>query len=143
MDLVVDDIQYISFPMSCQRDDQHMGGGNSSDNDEETDYINMFNIVVATVRDSAMHRLRTAENWGTRHSYRPSSPGEDPIAAVMGLGNITSGISIPILRRYSHDRVCIPTHRHGLLQGGGKILTSSVPRREIRGLYQQGGNDDG
>lgn len=91
----MDDIQYISYPMACQRDDKQ------SSVDENGIDINMFNVVIATVRDSTMQRLRPVDlaDARSRHGGRVIS-GEDPIAVIMGLANINIGISVPTLRRY-------------------------------------------
>jgi hypothetical protein len=94
LDIVVDDIQYISYPLACQRDDKQ------SSREEDGIDINMFNIVIATVRDSTMQRLRPVDLADARSRRgRRFVSGEDPIASIMGLTNINIGISVATLRR--------------------------------------------
>ena len=97
-DLVVEDVQYISFPMSCQRDNRPFTSAASNDStDQHTDYVTMFNVVIAMVRESAMRRVRGSQ----RASRRPRQPvpGVDPVAEVMGLGNLHGGISVATVCR--------------------------------------------
>lgn len=81
--LTIDDLQYVSFPCSCAEElSQELGGSGSS-----TDVITLFNVVVATVRESAMRKLRDRRLIPS--SDDPASvadmPSFDQVAVAMGL----------------------------------------------------------
>ena len=94
LDLVIDDLHYISFPCPCkfnknaERSDQLSG----------IDNINLFNVVITKVRDSAMNKFTNldggsySKEWcgdreedGGRDWNYLLDPGVDPISVAMGL----------------------------------------------------------
>ena len=99
LDLVIDDLHYISFPCPCKF------GSSAERNDQLTgiDNINLFNVVITKVRDSAMNKFLNLDgggysrerdcDWededvgvgGERDWNYLLDPGVDPISVAMGL----------------------------------------------------------
>ena len=104
LELTIDDLHYISFPCPCSDE-------LSSDSSlpTSTDVITLFNVVIATVRESSMKALlaktrSTSEgeqSRGMKGEYeRGVKVGTDPVAVALGLGGSSfQGASEPKLLR--------------------------------------------
>lgn len=86
MNIIIDDLQYISFPMPCS---YHDNPELSSLHDD----LSMFNVVIATVRENSLKRIRTRPT-----SCGRQKPGDDPIAELLGLNNR----SLPLTKETLH-----------------------------------------
>mmetsp|Transcript_22496 Transcript_22496/g.32851 ORF Transcript_22496/g.32851 Transcript_22496/m.32851 type:complete len:723 (+) Transcript_22496:106-2274(+) len=90
LDLVIDDLQYVSLPIPCQRDPQLLSG----DDPDITDDITMFSVIISTVREGAIAKAQSKPRPTGRRQ-----PGEDPVAELLGLGNGRNPLSIAVLHR--------------------------------------------
>lgn len=93
MDIIIDDLQYISFPMPCSH------SSTLSDNADITsslihDDLSMFNVVIATVRENSLKRIRSRQR-----SCGRQQPGEDPVAELLGLSNRSLPLTKETLQR--------------------------------------------
>jgi hypothetical protein len=86
MDIIIENLQYISFPMPCS----HSNLADCSVSDD----LSMFNVVIATVRESALRRTKTRASTTGR-----KNPGEDPVAELLGLSNRTLPLTKETLHR--------------------------------------------
>ena len=91
MDLIIDDLQYISFPMPCGSETPLC----SLNEDSFRDDLSMFNVVLATVRESALKKTLNRPFIPTRRN-----PGEDPVSELLGLSNRRLSLTKNILKRY-------------------------------------------
>ena len=100
LELTIDDLHYVSFPCPCSDE-------LSSDSSvaTSTDVITLFNVVIATVRESTMKALlaKTKPSHGSsarRDGGTMVKVGVDPVAVALGLGgNSYQGVPQPKLLR--------------------------------------------
>lgn len=64
------------------------------------DVISVFNIVIATVSGSLMKKIYPNYAYKCQQMKFTSIPGEDPVAAAMGLRQYTYGLCRESLKRY-------------------------------------------
>jgi hypothetical protein len=89
MGVIIDDLEYISFPLSCSREQI------AEDKDPGGDVLSMFNVVIACIRESALHSTYTRPLASAM-----SLAGEDPVAALLGLSTTRRPIALPVLHRF-------------------------------------------
>lgn len=94
MDIIIEDLQYISFPMPCTSESPL---NNCSNDDSLRDDLSMFNVVVATVRESALKRTLNRP-----YSSERRKPGEDPVSELLGLSNRRLPLKKEILKRFNY-----------------------------------------
>jgi len=70
------------------------------DGDSTKDIVSMFNIVIATVSGNLMRQIYPNYSYKCQQHKYTSIPGEDPMAAAMGLRQYTYGSCRQSLRRY-------------------------------------------
>lgn len=99
-----DDLHYISFPCPCSDE-------LSTDTSIQTatDVISLFNVIVVTVRESAMKKLEATPGSNSRRNNQNrkiysqhEKAGLDPVAVALGLQSHTQAIRPIVLRRYFH-----------------------------------------
>ena len=114
-ELTIDDVHYISYPCPCvEKGEENTIDSNLSSN---SDVITLFNVVIATVRESAMKRVlgeeytrffnttSTSSSSGTKTYIKKdftnsnNISGSDPVAITMGLSNSISILSISTIRK--------------------------------------------
>lgn len=112
-ELTIDDVHYISYPCPCveKGEENSIEYNNLSSNN---DVITLFNVVIATVRESAMKRVlgeaytrffNTSSNKNTKTYIRKdftndaNISGTDPVAITMGLSNSISILSTSTIRK--------------------------------------------
>jgi hypothetical protein len=91
MEIIIEDLQYISFPMPCSNEFLNLSSSSSVHDD-----LSMFNVVIATVRENALRRIRNRPST-TENARR--KPGEDPVAELLGLSNQTLSLTKETLHR--------------------------------------------
>lgn len=100
MELTIDDLRYISFPCPCS---DELSTDTSSQT--ATDVITLFNVVIATVRDSAIKKLESLPSSNPNRKDQRSlfskndTAGSDPVAAALGLRNNAKAVCPNALRR--------------------------------------------
>ena len=101
MELTIDDLHYISFPCPCSDELSTDAGGETT-----TDVITLFNVVIATVRESAMKRVESSLSANSKINDQRKSlfskfetAGTDPVAAALGLRGNGKAVSSSALRR--------------------------------------------
>eukprot|EP00596_Hydrurales_sp_CCMP1899_P003461 CAMPEP_0119037084 /NCGR_PEP_ID=MMETSP1177-20130426/5198_1 /TAXON_ID=2985 /ORGANISM="Ochromonas sp, Strain CCMP1899" /LENGTH=873 /DNA_ID=CAMNT_0006997833 /DNA_START=22 /DNA_END=2640 /DNA_ORIENTATION=+ len=107
LELTIDDLHYISFPCPCSDE-------LSTDTSIQTatDVISLFNIVVVTVRESAMKKLEAipgtnSTNYQKRKNYsQHEMTGLDPVAVALGLQSHTQAVRPKVLRRIVETVSC-------------------------------------
>ena len=89
LELYIDDLHYISYPTSCTEEI-------SISSESSSAYvITMFNVVVATVRQSAWHKISKSFD-----NILPSNlVDSDPVASAMGLSRHAKAPDPCIIRR--------------------------------------------
>jgi hypothetical protein len=92
MEIIIEDLQYISFPMPCSHEFLELSSSTAVHDD-----LSMFNVVIATVRENALRRIRNRP-LTTENARR--KPGEDPVAELLGLSNHTLPLTKEILHRF-------------------------------------------
>ena len=95
LELTIDDLHYISFPCPCSDE-------LSTDTSVQTttDVITLFNVVIATVRESAMKKLEATSGSNSNLSFSKfESAGSDPVAITLGLQSANQAVSPNVLRR--------------------------------------------
>lgn len=101
LELTIDDLHYISFPCPCSDE-------LSTDTSIQTttDVITLFNVVIATVRESAMRKLESISNAESKRSNKKKNvfskyeaSGSDPVAAALGLQSNAQTVCPAVLRR--------------------------------------------
>ena len=100
LELTIDDLHYVSFPCPCSDE-------LSSDSSvaTSTDVITLFNVVIATVRESTMKAIlaKTKPSHGSstrRDGGAMFKAGVDPVAVALGLsGDSSQGVPQPKLLR--------------------------------------------
>lgn len=102
MELTIDDLHYISFPCPCSDELSTDVGGETT-----TDVITLFNVVIATVRESAMKKVESALSANSKINDQRKSlfskfetAGSDPVAAALGLRGNGKAVSSSALRRF-------------------------------------------
>ena len=100
LELTIDDLHYVSFPCPCSDELSSDSSVSTS-----TDVITLFNVVIATVRESTMKALlaKTKPSHGStirRDDGAAIKVGVDPVAVALGLvGNSFQGVPQPKLLR--------------------------------------------
>lgn len=114
LELAIDDLVYISYPCPCSDElssDTSLQSG--------TDVITLFNVVIATVRQSALQRLQAKQlkNIPDMHRYIDGDgecnaiyscrPGVDPVATALGLTGTARGrpLRIETLKRLQWNNI--------------------------------------
>lgn len=88
LEIIIDDLHYISYPTPCSEELSDIADSSG------TNVISLFNIVIASVRESSLRRHSSFINNNNNNSNNNGSvsdkskfrkPGLDPIASVLGL----------------------------------------------------------
>jgi hypothetical protein len=100
LELTIDDLHYISFPCPCS---DELSADTSSQT--ATDVITLFNVVIATVRDSAIKRLESIPSSDSQTRDHRSLfskndiAGSDPVASALGLRSNAKAVCPNAVRR--------------------------------------------
>ena len=79
LDLVIDDLHYISFPCPC-----NFSNADGSEHFPEVENISLFNVVVTKVRDSAMKKFHSLD--GSTADINGSGHDEEGAGTLWILG---------------------------------------------------------
>lgn len=91
LELSIDDLHYISYPCPCSDELKERALLHPSYQANNIDVITLFNVIIVTVRDSALKRVLMQTKESTINSmssdkiFESHRPGMDPVAAAMGL----------------------------------------------------------